>query len=99
MPSVRIAAATESAAPGVWTTVSMRCIRLNSSVATEAMPPSFLRISVSSVGQSICMMRKAERSWPSASRSVPGSGASVSAAGAQQSAPWSWLLAAWSWSA
>jgi hypothetical protein len=34
---------------------------LNSSADTCSIPPSFLRSRVSSVGQSICMIRNAER--------------------------------------
>lgn len=96
IPSERIALSIAGWASGTCSTVSIRCIRLNSSADTSLIPPSFLRISVSSVGQSICMIRNAERTWPDAVACAIGSGASVSAAGAQQSpAAWSW---SWSWS-
>lgn len=91
IPSERIAPTMPASAPGACSTVSIRCIRLNSSAATSAIPPSFLRISVSSVGQSICMIRNAERTRPSAAFCAPGSGANATGAGAQQAAPeWAW---------
>lgn len=52
-----MAATTGSGDGSVWWTVSTRWIRLNSSAATPAILPSLLRISVSSVGQSIASMR------------------------------------------
>ena len=51
-PSERTAARIGPMACGVWVTVSTRCIRLNSSAVTPAIPPSFLRSRPSSVGQS-----------------------------------------------
>ena len=49
--------------PGTCVTVNDRCVRLKSSAATPAMPPSLLRIRPSSVGQSIFAMVSTVVSW------------------------------------
>ncbi|KAG1240355.1 hypothetical protein G6F68_017743 [Rhizopus microsporus] len=70
MSSDLMAAMMRSSAPSACTTVSTRCIRLKSSACTPSRPSSFLRISVSSVGQSICPMRRRASNWPGPAASV-----------------------------
>jgi len=87
-PSERTASRIGSSAFGACTTVSTRCIRLNSMLLTAAIPSSFLRISASSVGQSICMMRIEVRT-PSATTSDATRPPKAIGAGEQHEAsPW-----------
>jgi len=63
-PSERMACATASRSSGECSTVNKRCIRLNCTLYTQGIAESFLRINASSVGQSICAIRKTVRSPP-----------------------------------
>ncbi len=86
MSSDLMAAMTRSSAPSACTTVSTRCIRLKSSACTTSRPSSFLRIRVSSVGQSICPMRNRASAWPGPAVSV----AAPLADAVNACPPWSW---------
>ena len=100
-PRERTAARTGSSAWGSWVTVSTLCMRLNSMPATPAMPPSFVRNSASSVGQSICRMRIGVCTPEPATTSLErarGAGMATPVVHPPQQAfgPGSWV-GAWSW--